>query len=235
LGLRALVEVLLPYGELAVIAPERAMSGKSSAITVETPLRLKETEIAGLPVYQCSGTPVDCVKVGVNHLLKRRPDFVVSGINHGSNSSVNVLYSGTMGAAVEGALNGVPSIGFSLCSHAPDADFSCATGWVARIFRAVASNGMPSGVCLNVNIPEGDISDFEICRQTTGRWVEEIISRHDPAGKEYLWLAGEYRNLEPEVAGTDINALDNNRVAIVPIQVDMTAHKMLAQLKNWDI
>jgi 5'-nucleotidase len=233
-GLKELADVMRLFGDVVVIAPERAMSGKSSAITVDEPLRVTKMESdTGYVLYKCNGTPVDCVKIGFNHLLEKQPDFVVSGINHGSNSSISVVYSGTMGAAIEGCLHGVPAIGFSLCDFDPDADFTRAKMWVARIFQSVAENGLPMYTCLNVNIPQGEIRGVEVCRQTAGKWVEEVERRTDPHQRDYFWLAGFFKNFEPDTPGTDIFALDNQKVSVVPVSVDMTCHETFNQMKKW--
>lgn len=233
-GLKELTDVMRLFGDVVVIAPERAMSGMSSAITVDAPIRITKMESeTGYVRYQCNGTPVDCVKVAFNHLLEKHPDFVVSGINHGSNSSVSVVYSGTMGAAIEGCLHGVPSIGFSLCDFDPDADFTKAKMWTARVFQSVAENGLPPYTCLNVNIPRGEIMGIEVCRQTAGKWVEEVERRTDPHQRDYFWLAGSFENFEPGTPGTDLYALENQMVAVVPVRVDMTCHETCNQMKNW--
>ncbi len=233
-GLKEVAEVMRLFGDVVVVAPEMAMSGMSSAISVERPLRAtKVHEEEGYIAYKCSGTPVDCVKLGFNHLVERLPDFVISGINHGANSSISVVYSGTMGAAIEGCLHGVPSIGFSLCDYAPDADFSKAKMWVARVFQSVFERSLPPFVCLNVNIPKGNIEGIEVCRQAAGKWVEELEKRTDPHQREYYWLAGYFKNFEPDVEGTDMHALDNQKVSVVPINVDMTCRETFMQMREW--
>lgn len=233
-GLKELTDVMRLFGDVVVIAPERAMSGMSSAITVDEPIRITKMESeTGYVLYKCNGTPVDCVKVGFNHLLDRHPDFVVSGINHGSNSSVSVVYSGTMGAAIEGCLHGVPSMGFSLCDFDPDADFTRAKMWVARIFQSVAEKGLPPYTCLNVNIPKGEIKGIEVCRQTSGKWVEEVERRTDPHQRDYFWLAGFFKNFEPGIPETDIFVLESQKVAVVPVSVDMTCRETFDQMKSW--
>ncbi len=233
-GLKELTEVMRLFGEVVVIAPEASMSGMSNAITTGKPLRAaKVREEEDYILYKCSGTPVDCVKMGFNQLLDRKPDFVVSGINHGPNSSISVVYSGTMGAAIEGCLHGVPSIGFSLCDFSANADFTRAKMWVARVFQAVATNGIPDFTCLNVNIPQGEIKGIEICRQTAGKWVEELEKRTDPHGRDYYWLSGYFKNFEPDAPGTDENALDNHYVSVVPVTVDMTCQQTMEQMKTW--
>ena len=233
-GLRELVEVIQLFGEVVVISSETPMSGKSCAITVDQPLRAMRTEkILGVETYKCSGTPVDIVKLSFNNLLPRKPDFVVSGINHGANSSISVLYSGTVGAAIEGSLHGVPSIGFSLDDYSSDADFSKAKIIVARIFQTVLENGLPSFTCLNVNIPKGKPKGIKVCRQTHGKWVEEFEKRTDPQGRDYHWLSGYFKNFEEDSKETDIYALQNNFVSVVPVTVDMTCYKTLEEIQNW--
>ena len=233
-GLKELTEVMRLFGEILVIAPEVPMSGMSGAITVDKPLRIeKVSEENGYKAYQCSGTPVDCIKLGFNQLTDRPPNFVVSGINHGANSSISVVYSGTMGAAIEGCLHGVPSIGFSLCDYAADADFSKAKMTVARVFQSVFEQGLPLFTCLNVNIPKGDVKGVKLCRQTKGKWMEEFEKRMDPHSRDYFWMSGYFKNFEPEVEDTDLFALENQLASIVPVNVDMTCFETLEQMKTW--
>ena len=233
-GLKELCEVLRLFGQVVVVAPENHMSGMSGAITVDRPIRVaKVEEDEGIEVYKCNGTPVDCVKLGFNQVLSRTPDFVVSGINHGANSSVSILYSGTMGAAMEGCLHGVPSIGFSLCDYDPDADFSKAKMYVARIFQQVAHHGLPPMICLNVNVPKGEIKGVRICRQTIGKWIEEFEKRTDPHDREYFWLSGYLKNYEPGVEDTDLYALENGYVSVVPVNVDMSCLQAMENMKGW--
>ncbi len=233
-GLRELVEVIQLFGDVVVISSEVAMSGKSSAITVDYPLRATPVEkIHGVTTFKCNGTPVDCVKLSFNSLLERTPDYVVSGINHGANSSISLIYSGTMGAAIEGSLHGVPSIGFSLDDFSADADFSKAKMVVAKVFQSVQGNGLPPFTCLNVNIPTGKPKGIKVCRQAHGKWVEEFEKRTDPHGRDYHWLAGYFKNFEEDSTETDIYALENNFASVVPVTVDMTCYKTLEQIKNW--
>jgi len=234
-GLRELVEVMQYFGEVVVISSEVSMSGKGCGITVDHPLRAIAVEkIHGVPTFKCNGTPVDSVKLSFNNLLKRTPDYVVSGINHGANSSISIIYSGTMGAAIEGSLHGVPSLGFSLDDYSPKADFSKAKIAVAKVFQCVLENGLPEFSCLNVNIPKGKPKGIKVCRQTHGKWVEEFERRTDPHGRQYHWLAGYFKNFEEEAKETDMHALKNGYVSVVPVTVDMTCYKTLEQLKNWN-
>lgn len=233
-GLRELVDVMQFFGSVAVISSQVPMSGKSSSITSDQPLRITPVEkIHGVPTYKSNGTPVDNVKLGFDNLFEHTPDYVVSGINHGINSAISVIYSGTMGAAIEGSLHGIPSVGFSLDDLAPDADFSKAKIAVARIFQSVIENRLPPYTSLNVNIPKGKPGDIKICRQTRGKWVEEFEKRTDPHGGEYRWLSGYFRNDEESAADTDMYALAQNHIAIVPVTVDMTCYKTLEKLHDW--
>jgi 5'-nucleotidase len=236
-GLKALIETVRPLGRVVVVAPAEPQSGMSHAITVKVPLRIsKIAEEKDLVIYKCYGTPVDCVKMAFNHLLSEKPDLLVSGINHGSNASTSVFYSGTMGAALEGCINEVTSIGFSLLNLDHNADFSAAGYFVDLITREVLQNGLPSAVCLNVNIPDLDrkqIAGIKICRQTRGYWREEFDKRTDPAGKHYYWLTGYFHNSEPNATDTDEWALSNQFVSVVPLHTDMTCYDSLQTLNNW--
>ena len=235
-GLSTLSEVMQEFGKVVVVSTIESRSGMSQALTVKSPIRvklLKETE--SRRVYACSGTPTDGVKIAVNQLLEREPDWVVSGINHGSNASVSVIYSGTMAAAIEGCLYGIDSVGFSLNDFSANADFSAARDIVRRVMNNIVRNGLPKGVCLNVNIPScesKDIRGIKVCRQARGNWREEFEKRKDPMGKTYYWLTGLFQNHEPQADDTDEWALKNNYVSVVPVSVDMTAHDYLDDLKN---
>ncbi len=233
-GLRELVEVMQFFGDVVVISSEVSMSGKACGITVDQPLRAVPVEkIHGVPTFKCNGTPVDSVKLSFNSLLERTPDYVVSGINHGSNASISVIYSGTMGAAIEGGLHGVPSIGFSLDDYSSDADFSKAKMVVARVFQSVVENGIPAFTCLNVNIPKGKPQGIKVCRQAHGKWMEEFEKRIDPHGREYHWLSGYFQNLDEDTEDTDVFALENNFATVVPVRVDMTCYETMEQIKSW--
>jgi len=205
-GLRNLIRIMNDFGDVFVVAPDGPQSGMGHAITIEATIRCDKIIIEEGPQieYSCSGTPVDCVKLAVNQLLNRKPDLCVSGINHGSNSSINVIYSGTMSAAVEGALEGIPSIGFSLLDFSHNADFSEAEKYIIKITKSVLKNGIDSGVCLNVNIPkhiDGEsIQGIKVCRQANANWEEEFEERKDPKGRTYYWLTGKFVNYDK---GTD--------------------------------
>ncbi|MEO1655644.1 MAG: 5'/3'-nucleotidase SurE [Bacteroidota bacterium] len=236
-GIRNLVEIMKKLGEVIVVAPNKPQSGMGHAITIGNALRLDESDIFdGVKAYECSGTPADCIKLAKHHVLKdRKPDLVVSGINHGSNSSISVIYSGTMSAAIEAAIEGLPSIGFSLCDYRHDADFSHTHSVVAQIASRALEVGIPKGVALNVNIPMNSsqgIQGIKVCRQTMGHWGEEFDERFDPYGRRYFWLTGSFINND-KGSDTDEWALQNNYVSIVPCEFDLTAHHVLGQLNEW--
>jgi 5'/3'-nucleotidase len=235
-GLRALLEVMEELGKVVLISTMESQSGMSQALTVKIPLRVKLLEENEKHrIYTCNGTPTDSIKLAVNQLLERLPDWVVSGINHGANASVSVLYSGTMAAAIEGCLYGISSVGFSLNSFSPTADFSVSKTYIRHIMEKLAAEPLPEGVCLNVNIPaaeQKDIKGIRICRQAKGNWKEEFEKRKDPMGKTYYWLTGHFNNHEPDADDTDEWALANNYVSVVPVSVDMTAHWFIDKLKE---
>ena len=235
-GLRTLNEVMEEFGKVVMISTMESQSGMSQALTVKTPLRVKLLEENEKHrIYACNGTPTDSIKLAVNQLLERFPDWVVSGINHGANASVSVLYSGTMAAAIEGCLYGITSVGFSLNNFSPAADFSACKTYIRYVMDKIAVEPLPQGVCLNVNIPAADKKDIRgirICRQSKGNWKEEFEKRKDPMGKTYYWLTGFFNNHEPEAEDTDEWALANNYVSVVPVSVDMTAHWYLDKLKQ---
>ena len=234
-GIQALVESLRDEGELFIVAPDGPRSAQSSALTVVSPIRVEKiTEKKDFTFYKCSGTPVDCVKLALDQLMPRHPDLIVSGINHGVNSSSSVIYSGTMGAAMEGALKCIPSIGFSLCcDHNHDADMSITIPFVKKISKETLKNGLPDGICLNVNIPyEKDIKGIKIARQAMGDWTEEYICRKDPGGKYYYWLSGNFQCEDRKDNSTDEWALANGYVSIVPTLVDLTAYGFMNDLNS---
>ncbi len=237
-GMEALISVARRFGRVVVVAPEGAQSGMSQAFTMNRPLFLRPVKREeGLEIYAFSGTPVDCVKMAFDHLLfGQKVDLVVSGINHGSNSAVNVLYSGTMGAAIEGSFYGCPSIGLSVDDHSPDADFEGAIHYGEQIIRAVLEGNLQTPLCLNVNLPAIPLSELRgirVCRQTGGYWREHFVRHEDPRGREYFWLTGEYVNSEPEAEDTDEWAVKQGYVAVVPVQVDMTDHRRIGELKSY--
>ena len=238
-GIRALIEVMKELGDVVVVAPDSPQSAMGHAITINNTLKLEKVHLDKEleQEYSCSGTPVDCVKIAVNEILKRKPDLCVSGINHGSNSSINVIYSGTMSAAVEAGIEGIPAIGFSLLDYSWDADFEQIKSHVKQIASKVLKNGLPEGVILNVNFPKlskDEIKGVKICRQAKAMWQEEFDKRTNPQGKEYYWLTGKFVNLDK---GTDTDewALENGYISIVPVQFDLTAHHAMQQLNSWEL
>jgi 5'-nucleotidase len=238
-GLKALITMLSPFGDLFVIVPDVPRSGASHAFTVTGPLTInKISESEGLVIYTCSGTPTDCVKLAVSCLVPYRPSLMVSGINHGSNSSVNVVYSGTMGAAIEAAMLDIPSIGFSLCNYSMDANFSASIRYGEAIVEEVLTSKIPKGVSLNVNIPDlpyNKIRGVKVCRQNKGVWHEDFIMKLDPVtGEELYWLTGYYHNDEIGEEGTDETVLCNNYISLVPIHFDYTAYDVIKKLKRFE-
>jgi 5'-nucleotidase len=234
-GIRALVNAMKLIGDVVVVAPDKPQSGMGHAITINSTLRLQEVKQDGLTEYACSGTPVDCVKIAIDKILPRKPDLLVSGINHGANSSINVIYSGTMSAAVEGAIEGIPSIGFSLCNYALEADFTAAAHFAGIVAQNVLDHGLPAGVCLNVNFPDVPldiIKGVKVCRQAKALWQEEFDERKDPYGRKYYWLTGKFVDLDGG-EDTDVFALANNYVSVVPTQFDLTAHNAIKDMQKW--
>ena len=235
-GIRSLVNAVAPFGDVVIVAPDKPQSGMGHAITVNDVLRLNHTRL--FPEYKaftCTGTPVDCVKLAISEVLNRKTDILVSGINHGENSASNVLYSGTMSAAVEGAMENIPSVGFSLLDFDADADFSSSEWAVTEVMNRLLKNEFPKNICLNVNIPQrsiDDIAGIKICRQAKAYWEDSFDKRHDQFGKPYFWLKGEFYR-EDRSEDTDIWALDNGYVSIVPTQFDMTAYHAISQLNEW--
>ncbi|WP_205502674.1 5'/3'-nucleotidase SurE [Rufibacter psychrotolerans] len=239
-GIHVLVKVMQRIGEVVVVAPDGPQSGMGHAITIGNTLRLdKSLALSEVESYECSGTPADCVKLAKHHVLKnRKPDLVVSGINHGSNSSISVLYSGTMSAAIEAAIEGLPAIGFSLCDYGHDIDFSHTEEYVELITRQALEHGIPAGVALNVNFPKKSdqpIAGVKVCRQARAKWEEEFDERLDPRGRSYFWLTGSFVNHD-KGDDTDEAALAQNYVSVVPCQFDMTASHAITLLNNeWNL
>jgi len=238
-GIHHLIALMKTLGEVVVVASEQSQSAMGHAITMKVPLVFKESKsIKGYRKFITNGTPADCIKLGLHKILDRKPDLVVSGINHGSNASINIIYSGTMAAALEAAMGGIPSIGFSLLDYAHDADFSGADDYVLKLSKYVIDSGLPQGVSLNVNFPKRNgepYKGFKICRQSKAYWKEDFSERYDPrTNKPYFWLTGTFHILEdhPE---TDEWALKNYFVSVVPVQFDFTAHQVINQLNNIDI
>ena len=237
-GIRALIEVANGIGDVVVVAPDSPQSGMGHAITINSTLECTAINVDGGPQkeYQSSGTPADCVKLAINELMDRKPDLCVSGINHGSNSSINVIYSGTMSAAVEAGIEGVPAIGFSLCDYQWTANFAPLKPYVDKIIRNALKEKIPSDVVLNVNFPlmeKQDIKGIKICRQAKAHWVEKFDKRQSPMGKDYYWLTGEFIN-EDRGEDTDEAALAQGYISIVPTQFDLTAHHAIQKLNTWN-
>jgi 5'-nucleotidase len=235
-GIRTLVEEMSKLGEVVVVAPDSPQSGMGHAITIGETLRLISNNIfEGIKAYECSGTPADCVKLAKHHVLQDRvPDLVVSGVNHGSNTSVSVLYSGTMSAAIEAAIEGLPAIGFSLCDYNHDAEIEHIRPFLYQIAKTVIDNGLDLGISLNVNFPaytKETIKGIKICRQANAKWQEEFDQRIDPQGRPYFWLTGQFINNDLK-EDTDEWAIQNNYVSIVPCQHDLTAYQSLSQLND---
>ena len=236
LGMAALIDAVSEFGDVVAVAPQVSQSGMSHALTLKSPLRLKKIkEQKGIIVYELTGTPVDCVKMAFDKILPCLPQLLVSGINHGSNSSISSIYSGTVAAAREGALNAIPSIAFSNTNYADDADFEFTKSYVKEIVKNVLAQGLGKGTFLNVNLPHLDsptIKGIKICKQAEGVWVEEFDQRQDPMGTNYYWLTGYFNNAEPDNEDTDEWSLKNNYVTIVPLTIENCDHKEVVNLKH---
>lgn len=233
-GIRNLVEVAKEFGDVVVVAPDKPQSGQGHAITLNHPIRLRKVDVCeGVEAYECSGTPVDCVKLAKNVLLKGKTiDLCVSGVNHGSNASINIIYSGTMSAAMEASLEGINSIGFSLMDFSFQADFTASKYYASKIIGGVLKNGLQNCKLLNVNIPLGSIDDIKgikVCKQGEGNWVEEFQEGTDPRGQKYYWLTGKFINMD-NAENADILNLENNYVTVVPSGHDLTMYNALSSL-----
>ena len=235
-GINVLTRLMMEIGDVVVVAPDGPRSAQSNALTVTHPIRYKKIEEeAGLKRYCCTGTPTDCVKLALNEIVERKPDLIVSGINHGNNSAINVIYSGTMGAVLEGCENGILSIGFSIDTHSLEADFSHFGPYILKITNEALKNGLKRGVCLNVNAPKANIEGIRVARQADGQWVKEYDKRTDPQGRSYFWLTGYFENNEPDAKDTDEWAILNNFISIVPTKIDLTAYEAMEAIKGWAI
>ncbi|MFP9116167.1 5'/3'-nucleotidase SurE [Flavobacterium sp. RNTU_13] len=238
-GIRTLISVMKELGDVVVVAPDSPQSAMGHAITINSTLHINKlnNDPELYAEYSCSGTPVDCVKFAVNEILHRKPDLCVSGINHGSNSSINVIYSGTMSAAVEAGIEGIPAIGFSLLDYNWNADFEPCRKFVKKIAAEVLQKGLPEGVILNVNLPklpENEIKGIKICRQAKAYWEEKFDKRTNPMGKDYYWLTGKFVN-QDNGEDTDEWALAQGYVSVVPVQFDLTAHHAIQTLNSWGL
>ena len=237
-GINCLIEMLVDYGGIIVCAPESACSGMACAFSATTPLRLRLREKReGVEIWSCNGSPVDCVKLALEQVCPRLPDLLVSGINHGDNASVNMHYSGTMGVTLEGCMKYIPSVAFSLCDHREDADFEPLRPYIREITSRVLAEGMPQGVCLNVNFPSqsSPYKGVKVCRMAKGTWGHEVVRCHHPRGYDYWWMAGDYTNDEPTAEDTDNWALTHGYVAITPTQIDVTAYSALERIRSWNL
>ena len=237
-GIRNLVEAVKGLGKVVVVAPDKPQSGMGHAITIGNPLRLNPMHhlFEGVEAWQCSGTPVDCVKLAVDKVLRKKPDICLSGINHGANHSINVIYSGTMSAAVEAAIESIPSIGFSLLDYSVEADFSAARKYVRIIVEHLLTHPLDKHLILNVNfpaVPDALIKGIKVCRQAYAKYEEDFVERNDPTGKKYYWLTGKFVNFD-KGRDTDVWALEHNYVSVVPVQFDMTNYVLKSKLeKTW--
>ncbi len=237
-GIHCLIELIRDMADILVCAPDGARSGYACAFSATLPLTLTcRHQESGLEIWSCNGTPVDCVKIALAELCgNRHPQMVIGGINHGDNASVNAHYSGTMGVTLEGCMKYIPSVAFSLCDHSEDADFRPLEPLVRQIVRKVLDEGLPKGVCLNVNFPLTDhYQGVKVCRMAHGTWGNEVVKCHHPRGYDYWWMVGKYTNDEPEAEDTDNWALQHNYVAITPTRIDVTAYEMIEPLKGWDL
>ncbi|WP_114792102.1 5'/3'-nucleotidase SurE [Niabella yanshanensis] len=236
-GIRALYEAVKDLGQIVIVAPDKPQSGMGHAITIGHPLRLQPSDLfPGIDAYSCSGTPVDCVKLAVDKVLHRKPDLCLSGINHGPNHSINVIYSGTMSAAMEAAIENIPAVGFSLMDHSINADFSAAQHYARVITEKMLKDKPTKHILLNVNIPNfplSEIKGYKICKQAYAKYQEKFLERKDPSGKKYYWLTGEFVNFD-NGRDSDVWALANNYVSVVPVQFDLTNYDLKTKLeKQW--
>ncbi|HEV3251122.1 MAG TPA: 5'/3'-nucleotidase SurE [Puia sp.] len=238
-GILNLIEAVKDLGKIVVVAPDKPQSGMGHAITIGNPLRLHPVQLSeGVEAWQCSGTPVDCVKLAVDKILHRKPDLCLSGINHGSNHSINVIYSGTMSAAVEAAIESIPSVGFSLLDYSLEANFEGARKYARIIVENLLHNSLDKHLVLNVNVPAVPvelIKGMKICRQAYAKYEEDFVERNDPTGKKYYWLTGKFVNFD-KGKDTDVWALENNYVSVVPVQFDLTNYVLKTKLeKTWKL
>lgn len=237
-GIEALTEVARNIGDVIVVAPNSAQSGMSHAITVKVPLHLKIIEESKeFTKYSCNGTPADCIKLALHKICSRKPDLVLSGINHGSNAATSIIYSGTMAAVLEGCMNQIPAIGFSILDYSETPDFSASKVYIEKIINLVLKNKLPEKTCLNVNIPKASLSEIKgvrVCRQDDGQWIEEFDERINPSKQTYFWLTGEYHSFEPDSEQTDEWALKNNFISVVPVKYDFTNNSAIDTISKWD-
>jgi len=238
-GIHVLAEIAMKIGEVVVVSPEGPKSAQSHSITVKDPVRFYEKKLhSGYKTYACTGNPADCVKIGIHEILDRKPDLILSGVNHGSNLSASIFYSGTIAGAIEGCLNQIPSIAFSHEDHHQKPDYSAVEQYIPIIIEKFLANPLGVGYCLNVNFPSSraeDIVGLKIARTADGYWKEKFLKRSDPFQHDYYWLTGEFINNEPQSIDTDIWAYDHNYVTVVPIHLDLTAHQLIESMRvTWE-
>ncbi|MCK5538573.1 MAG: 5'/3'-nucleotidase SurE, partial [Bacteroidales bacterium] len=235
-GIKELVEYIKDLGKIVVVAPKNPMSAKSHSITVTEPLWIKKLSSENdITWYYLNGTPADCIKFALHQLLEEKPDLILSGINHGPNYSVSQFYSGTVAGAIEGTLNGVPSIAFSLNDFDSEADFSKSKDYIRKITKEVLANPLPTNICLNVNFPDFKTKHkgLKICRQTHGKWVEKFIEQTHPWAGNYYWLSGTFTNFEPDAGDNDVWAVENGYASVLPLNIDMTDYNYIEKIKSW--
>jgi 5'-nucleotidase len=236
-GIKELVEFVKDLGRIVVVAPKDPMSAKSHSITVTEPLWIKKlSENENITWFHLNGTPADCVKFALHEVLEERPALILSGINHGPNYSVSQFYSGTVAGAVEGTLNGIPSIAFSLNDFDSKADFSQAREFIRQITAEVLKNPLPINICLNVNFPsiEKELKGLKICRQTHGKWVESFVKQAHPYNGNYFWLTGTFTNFEPDAGDNDVWAVENGYASVLPLNIDMTDYDFMEKIRDWE-
>ncbi|MBQ0007505.1 MAG: 5'/3'-nucleotidase SurE [bacterium] len=232
-GIQQLAKMASHHGEVVVVAPDGPRSAQSSALTINYPVSVKVVKHEdNITFWSCTGTPADCVKLAMSQLLDRTPDLVISGINHGSNASVNVLYSGTMGAAIEGAMHDVPSVGLSINDHSFDVSFQYCLPYFEKIIERVLEKGLPKDICLNVNAPVGEVKGLRVCRQASGRWANDFTPDNAPRPVKYYWMVGDFFNTEKDDPDADQVAMNDGYISIVPVQVDMTAYSAMDFCRN---
>ncbi|MDD5570751.1 MAG: 5'/3'-nucleotidase SurE [Bacteroidales bacterium] len=236
-GLRIVIDIMREIGKVIVVAPDKSQSGMSHALTVNAPIRFKKIkEEKDYSEYKCTGTPVDCLKIALSQIMKCKPDLIISGINHGSNSSINILYSGTVAVALDGALHGVNSVAFSVCDVSPETDFSHLTKHIRTITLQTLKNGLPRGTCLNVNIPRAngsEIKGIKVCKQADANWNDYYVEKTDSSGEKYYLLAGYFENEDKDECA-DQCAIESHYISVVPLHIDSTNYDLIDNLKTWN-
>lgn len=233
-GIRALAEVAAEFGDVVIVAPDRQQSAVGHAITIEEPLRSQNLTINDIEAISVNGTPADCVKLAHDQLLDRKPDLVLSGINHGSNAGINILYSGTVSAATEGTVLGYPSIAVSCTDYDNEADLKGSQEAARRVIQFVLNNGLPKGVTMNVNAPSGEFKGIKWARMADSRYVEEYEARKDPFNRPYYWLTGKFELLD-DSTDADIHILNDGFASVTPVQYDLTDYELLRKIGEEDL